>query len=389
MRNSPRWYIMLLYTQTRNYEIKEEGVFMLRRIASATLAVILLIASLAAAAEVVHDEKLYSQLEYGSKGNAVSELQKRLKELGFYSISVDGDYGKGTMNAVIAFEEYNGLEATGVATPELQAFLFSGEAKGVPIPDVEIAGLNLRQSYDYYFARPTFVNHTDSTIDGIQYLLKVYNASGERITYQVLTIEDVCRYERSDDYNLEQSMGEVNGMKIKPGEKYSVGSKNEIDFYSFDQNLLSVVYMAVSGYHTVDGETVEIPENEQVWYGSNGSVETVEYENNLKQVATLTNEIEDEADSFSLGIDFFYISNFFAEVVGIPMGGCYVNYVDEYDGIAYESSLKPGDIVVKIGDIWTFDEDSVLLAKGMMEVGEPTKVLYYRRGELRETEMTR
>lgn len=362
---------------------------MLRRIICAMLASILIVVSLGAVAEVVHDESIYPPLEYGSKGNAVMELQKRLKELGFYSIAVDGDYGKGTMNAIIAFEEYNGLEATGIATSELQAFLFSNEAKGVPIPDVEITALNLRQSYDYYFARPTFINHTDQTIDGIQYRLKVYNASGQRITYQVLTEEDVCRYERSDDYNLELSMGEVNGMKIKPDAKYSVEKKNEIDFYNFDQNLLSIVYMAVTGYHTVDGANIEIPENEQVWYGSNGAVETGEYENNLKQVAELTNEIEDEADSFTLGITFRFISNFFAEVIGIPMGGCYVDYVDDYEAIAAESDLKPGDIVVKIGDIWTFDEDSVLLAKGMMKSGEPTTVQYYRRGELRETEMTR
>lgn len=46
---------------------------MRKRIVSLMLAAVLLIASLAAIAEGV-DVSQYSQLEYGSKGNAVSEL---------------------------------------------------------------------------------------------------------------------------------------------------------------------------------------------------------------------------------------------------------------------------------------------------------------------------
>ena len=330
----------------------------------------------------------YEQLEKGSKGNAVVELQKRLKELGFYSKSLDGDYGNGTKTAVQAFQEYNGLEADGIATPELQAFLFSNDAQGVPVPEMEISAMNLKKRYDYYFARPTFVNHTEHTVDSVTYMVKVYNGSGERIGYQVLSVQDVCRYPNSDDYNLEYATGEVNGIKIKPEGSYSVQSSNEIDFYSFDQDQLSKVLMAVTRYHTTDGENVVITEDEQVWYGNDGTIVTVQYENNIKPIAELTNDIEDEADSFELGIDFLYISNFFAEVADIPVGGCYVNYV--YDnGLASNASLKQGDIVVKIGDIWVYDENSVLLAKGLMEEGEETPVVYYRRGERRETGITR
>lgn len=54
-------------------------------------------------------------LEDGSKGDAVRALQRRLKELDFYTGSIDGDYGAGTKNAVIAFQKQHRLTADGRA----------------------------------------------------------------------------------------------------------------------------------------------------------------------------------------------------------------------------------------------------------------------------------
>ncbi len=54
-------------------------------------------------------------LQRGSKGTAVKELQKRLKELGYYNSVVDGEFGSGTVTAVKAFQKKNGLTQTGVA----------------------------------------------------------------------------------------------------------------------------------------------------------------------------------------------------------------------------------------------------------------------------------
>lgn len=54
-------------------------------------------------------------LREGMNGAAVRTLQKDLKTLGFYNGSVDGDYGQGTVGAVIAFQQSAGLKADGVA----------------------------------------------------------------------------------------------------------------------------------------------------------------------------------------------------------------------------------------------------------------------------------
>lgn len=46
--------------------------------------------------------------------NENKAVQQKLKELGYYSGSVDGVYGQGTRNAVIAFQKANGLTADGI-----------------------------------------------------------------------------------------------------------------------------------------------------------------------------------------------------------------------------------------------------------------------------------
>ena len=53
-------------------------------------------------------------LRQGSRGSEVKEVQRRLKEWGYYSGSVDGIFGAGTKQAVIAFQKKNGLTADGV-----------------------------------------------------------------------------------------------------------------------------------------------------------------------------------------------------------------------------------------------------------------------------------
>lgn len=69
------------------------------------------------AAECNADEVAVSAvavLRKGSKGNEVKEVQRRLKQWGYYSGSVDGVFGTGTRAAVIAFQKKNGLTADGV-----------------------------------------------------------------------------------------------------------------------------------------------------------------------------------------------------------------------------------------------------------------------------------
>jgi N-acetylmuramoyl-L-alanine amidase len=70
---------------------------------------------------VANGEKVQSEyvleaavLKQGSSGQEVKEVQRRLKLWGYYNGAVDGTFGAGTRNAVIAFQKKNGLKADGV-----------------------------------------------------------------------------------------------------------------------------------------------------------------------------------------------------------------------------------------------------------------------------------
>ncbi|MBR2823827.1 MAG: peptidoglycan-binding protein [Clostridia bacterium] len=67
-------------------------------------------------------------LERGSEGEAVRALQRRLKELGYLSGTVDGSYGIATEAAVIAFQQRNGLTPDGKAGTATLGRLYSSEA---------------------------------------------------------------------------------------------------------------------------------------------------------------------------------------------------------------------------------------------------------------------
>ena len=67
-------------------------------------------------------------LRYGDNGDAVSRLQTRLAELGYYEARVSGGFYKVTRNAVRAFQRQNGLSADGVAGRETQEALYSAAA---------------------------------------------------------------------------------------------------------------------------------------------------------------------------------------------------------------------------------------------------------------------
>jgi len=65
----------------------------------------------------------------GDTGSAVKKVQKRLKSLGYYSGSIDGDYGNGTKTAVKKFQKRNGLKETGKVNSSTLKKLNSSSAK--------------------------------------------------------------------------------------------------------------------------------------------------------------------------------------------------------------------------------------------------------------------
>ncbi len=68
-------------------------------------------------------------LRSGDTGDDVKSLQTRLKDLGYYTGTVDGKYGSGTISAVVSFQSGNGLTMDGVAGNSTYKILYSTSAK--------------------------------------------------------------------------------------------------------------------------------------------------------------------------------------------------------------------------------------------------------------------
>src|SRR5438094_3891699 len=66
-------------------------------------------------------------LKQSSSGPDVTELQQKLKDLGFDPNGVDGNFGPGTKAAVIAFQQSKGLAADGMVGPATLAALGLGD----------------------------------------------------------------------------------------------------------------------------------------------------------------------------------------------------------------------------------------------------------------------
>ena len=84
-------------------------------------------------------------LRQGSSGPDVTNLQQKLKALGFDPNGTDGNFGPGTRKAVIAFQQSKGLQADGIAGPAtLAAVDDAGAGDGAgdgPTSDSPTAGV--------------------------------------------------------------------------------------------------------------------------------------------------------------------------------------------------------------------------------------------------------
>ena len=69
------------------------------------------------------EESVYALSKYGSTGEEVRSIQRVLKNLGYYTDSVDGIYGTKTKNAVTRFQRDCALTADGICGPKTLLYL--------------------------------------------------------------------------------------------------------------------------------------------------------------------------------------------------------------------------------------------------------------------------
>lgn len=108
--------------------------------------------------EMINDELvmkgfiLYFDIERGSKGEEVSNIQDKLKELGFYTGLMSGKFDTETQKAFKRFEKANGLESDGMASREDQLALFSAKVPNpqTPVPVIVATADPMKDIYAQY-----------------------------------------------------------------------------------------------------------------------------------------------------------------------------------------------------------------------------------------------
>ncbi|MBR4458860.1 MAG: phosphodiester glycosidase family protein [Clostridia bacterium] len=115
----------------------------LQRLLVLLLACVILIGAPCAAEDAAGTEEAppYRTLKVGDKGDDVLLLKHRMYALGYFNTDkLSAEFNATTKARLQDLQKKNGLTADGIATPELQAFIFSGECLGKndPVPGAAV-----------------------------------------------------------------------------------------------------------------------------------------------------------------------------------------------------------------------------------------------------------
>ena len=146
-------------------------------------------------------------LQEGDKSDAVTRLQQALKNQGYYNGSVDGSYGSGTVAAVKAFQQANGLRADGKAGPATQRALFGTSASG-----------------NYSTLRPGDEGTAVSNMQRTLYELGYYDGQADGI-YSSLTSDAVRAFQGNNSLKVDGVAGEETLKKLYSSSARAAGAK--------------------------------------------------------------------------------------------------------------------------------------------------------------------
>ncbi len=133
-------------------------------------------------------------LKRGSKGSDVIALQNRLTELGYNPGSVDGEFGPGTEEALIQFQQQNGLEPDGVAGAATNTVLYSSSARAYTAPQATVTPVPTAPPTQEPTASPkAAVPKMYVTADGMPLLVnREHLLPEDYVPYELVTMNDYC-----------------------------------------------------------------------------------------------------------------------------------------------------------------------------------------------------
>lgn len=117
----------------------------------------------------------YRSLSRGDRGYRVTEMQQRLRDLGYLADSADGVFGSRTQAAVELFQRENGLDETGVANAATLRALYADSAKSCSSyidlqrgdSGYRVRELNKRLKELYYLEGSVGSNYNSATVAAV------------------------------------------------------------------------------------------------------------------------------------------------------------------------------------------------------------------------------
>lgn len=209
----------------------------------------------------------YIELSKGDSGADVTNLQKRLSILYYYTNDITGKYDNNTIKAVKAWEKASGLKSDGKMSIDEQNLLYSDKAQPkatptpkpsptpapTPVPDnaaLEITDVSLRDEYNTKVFSLKLKNHSDFTIDAFTVAHRTFDAYGNLLSGGLLNKSGI------------QYAEWWKTLSLKPGKTFSMGSYY---WYLFNNQTCAKIEVAISKYHRTDGQTIEINPDDFVW----------------------------------------------------------------------------------------------------------------------------
>lgn len=327
----------------------------------------------------------YQTITVGDRGANVLKLKDRMYELGYFNNKTNYDeFTDKTAEYVKCFQERNGLETTGIATPEMQALFYSQYAvagsnaneDGLPKPDLEILnGIIINYGASGCAFQIQLKNNTNMKIDAFDIIAIPHSTYGYPVG-----LEDTIHEQINWRYEVER-------YTINAGKTFSCNAHNYCLTISDDKYYGGVI-ATISAYHTSAGDTVNTLSADSVWFGIGKGVTQGAYipENITKSTLPTEQEKTEEA-SWRLGVYIAFIPVDYRTYYNVPEG-LYIYDVDE-GLIAERAGIRKGDIIIAIGDVLTNSETDLVAAKGRILQGDSAEVLFWREGEYCITTITR
>lgn len=170
---------------------------------------------------------LSASLRRGSGGSEVLAVQKKLKELGYYTGSLDSNFGSGTLAAVLSFQKKNNLTADGIVGSGTYGVLFSGSAVSAGSTSTSSGSSSGSSSSGTATTESLRYGATGTAVKTMQQALKSlgYNVSADGV-YGVITQTAVIAFQRKNSLTADGVAGSKTLEKLYSGSAVAYGGSS-------------------------------------------------------------------------------------------------------------------------------------------------------------------